>query len=242
MSADAVDVRGGSALSGDNVAPRSQFGAVIALAVFPLIVIAVQLWQKLPYPTYKLFLLLPPIVYCWLRGIPIHNEVLKFRNWRQGLGPAIALGALSVVVFWTVWWFFADALVDRKLIIDHIDHQFGMNAKAFIMIAPFTCLINSLNEEFFFRSFAFGQLRKHNRAVAYLLPAAVFVFQHVLFFYLWLGLGATAIACAGLGVFAIVLQWQYERYDTVVAPWVTHIFGDIAMMGVAADLLYRISG
>ena len=89
------------------------------------------------------------------------------------------------------------------------------------MIAPFTCLINSLNEEFFFRAFCFGQLRERNRPLAYLLPAVVFVVQHVLFFHYWLDAGAIAIASVALFVFAVVLQWQYEKYDTVVAPWVT---------------------
>jgi len=38
-------------------------------------------------------------------------------------------------------------------------------------------------------------------------------------------------------VFALVLQAIYEKAQSLVTPWVIHIFGDIAMMGIAVWLM-----
>ena len=46
------------------------------------------------------------------------------------------------------------------------------------------------------------------------------------------------MAAAGLFVFALVLQKVYEAADSIVAPWVIHILGDVAMMGIAVSLLW----
>ena len=70
-----------------------------------------------------------------------------------------------------------------------------------------------------------------------LLPAAVFTAQHVLFFWTWLSWIPFCVAIAGLLVFALVLQRLYEAADSIVPPWVIHMGGDVAMMGIAVTLL-----
>ena len=112
-----------------------------------------------------------------------------------------------------------------------------MTATTVLLIAPFTIIINSLLEEFFYRGFSFGLLAKKNAIVGYLLPAAVYTAQHVLFFREWLDPIPFIIATAGLFVFALILSKVYSATQTIVAPWIIHIFGDIAMMGIAVTLL-----
>jgi hypothetical protein len=46
------------------------------------------------------------------------------------------------------------------------------------------------------------------------------------------------LAIGGLFVLALLLQWMYARYDTIVAPWIVHVGGDAAMMGIAVTMLY----
>ena len=92
-------------------------------------------------------------------------------------------------------------------------------------------------EEFFHRGFSFGQLVKKNRWLGYLLPASVFTVQHMLFIYQWSTPLKLIIAVVALFVFALVLQAIYEKAQSLVTPWVIHIFADIAMMGIAVWLL-----
>ena len=61
--------------------------------------------------------------------------------------------------------------------------------------------------------------------------------QHVLFIYHWVSLLPLMLAIVGLFVLAILLQAMYARFDTIVAPWVVHAGGDVAMMGIAVSML-----
>ncbi len=40
-----------------------------------------------------------------------------------------------------------------------------------------------------------------------------------------------------LFLFAVALQAMYAKADTIVAPWVIHICGDLAMMIIAVTLV-----
>jgi membrane protease YdiL (CAAX protease family) len=218
-------------------------GVLIGLTVLPLPIILIQ-WllgaegsQNLPY---KLAFLIPPLIYCRVRRISIRNDILKFSNWRNGLKPALILGVVAMAVFWGTYFALSDLLLDKDAIVATVQKQFSVTATTVFFVAVYTIFVNSLLEEFFYRGFAFGLLARRNALLAYLLPAAAFTFQHVFFFYVW-GMSAVpnAIAVVGLFVFALVAQKMYAHADSIVAPWVIHMFGDVAMMGVAVEMLYR---
>ncbi len=217
---------------------------MIILTLLPLVVIVLQLALNLHerlgfagYSLYKICFIVPPLIYCRFRGIGIRRDILKFRNWRRQLPLALVLGALSIVVFWGLYLLLGDRLLDRPLIVDKLGDQFSVTAATVLLIAPFTILVNSLLEEFFYRGFAFGLCFRTNRIPAFLLPAAVFTLHHILFIHQWLAPIPLAIAAGGLFILALVLEMIYEDADSIVAPWVVHICGDIAMMSIAVTLL-----
>ena len=47
-----------------------------------------------------------------------------------------------------------------------------------------------------------------------------------------------ALAIAGLLVFALALQALYAKADSIVAPWLVHVMGDLAMMAIAMELVF----
>lgn len=189
------------------------------------------------YSLYKVFFLVPPLIYCRRYGVGIRRDILKFRHWRRRLGLALGLGGLALILFAGVYGLLGDRLVDKELIAGKISEQFSVSAATVFLIAPFTILANSLLEEFFYRGFAFGLLVQKNRRLGYLLPAVAFTAQHLLFIYHWLTPFPLALALIGLFVLALVLQKVYEQADSLVAPWVIHMLGDVAMMGIAVTLL-----
>ena len=93
---------------------------LIALILLPLCVIAVQLALELQgvvgYSIYKLFLLIPPIVYCRLKGISIVGDIFKPGNWQNRLTLAVGLGAAAVLIFWGAYWLLGDMLLDKDAI------------------------------------------------------------------------------------------------------------------------------
>lgn len=260
-----------------------------ALTVLPLGIIAVQLALGLNgaagYSLYKIFLLVPPLVYCWRHGIRPGRDILRPGNWRQCLPGAVGLGIVAVAVFWGAYWALGDFLLDKSMIAGKIGVQFGVTPRTVLMVAPLTIFLNSLLEEFFYRGFAFGLLlrasarglgrrgilprplrlacvvghaeaarcrfydarpmidclphtARNQQTLAYLLPAAAFTTQHLLFIYHWVTPIPFLLAAVGLFLFALVLERLYEKAGSIVAPWVVHVLGDVAMMGIAMTMLW----
>lgn len=216
---------------------------LILLIIFPLVLILTQLFFGLTgyvgYSIYKIAFIVPPLIYCYVHAISIPNRIVKFRNWRNGLGTSIGIGLCAVLIFWGLYYLLGDLLLDQDRIVRQLEEQFSVTAATVFFIAPFTIILNSLLEEFFYRGFGFGLLVEKNKVLGYLLPATVYTIEHVLFFQEWLDLLPFAIASAGLFIFAIVLEKIYAATNTLVAPWIIHIFGDVAMMGVAVWMLYQ---
>lgn len=219
--------------------------ALITLIVLPLAVIGIQLALDLDsllgvfgYSLYKLFFFVPPLIYCRVRGVSVFSGILKLRNWHRCLPAAVWLGGLAVLIFWGAYYILSDLLLDKAMIVEKIGDQFSVTASTVFLIAPVTIFANSVLEEFFYRGFAFGLLVKRQRRLGYLLPATVFTVQHALFIYYWVTPLPLAMAVVGLFVFALVLQKIYEKADSIVAPWLIHVFGDVAMMGIAVTMLW----
>ena len=216
--------------------------ALILLILLPLGAIAAQLALGLhgvPNMLYKLCFLIPPFVYCWHQRVGIFSDIMRFQNWRRCLGVALGLAIVAIAVFWSVYYSLGDLLLDKEMISQKITDQFTVNRNTVLLIAPITTFLNSLLEEFFYRGFAFGLLSRRNRLLGYLLPAAAFTMQHVLFFWFWrMSWIPFCVATVGLLVFALVLQRLYEKAGSIVAPWVVHMGGDMAMMGIAVGLLW----
>jgi len=215
---------------------------LIALILLPLGVIGVQLTLGLDgaigYSIYKLFFVIPPLAYCRTYNVRVFGDVIKPRNWRRCLLPAVGLGIAAVVIFWGAYYLLSDLLLDKAMIAEKIGKQFSVTAGTVLLIAPVTIFANSLLEEFFYRGFGFGLLVRRHRWLGYLLPAAAFTLQHTLFIYHWVTPVPFAMAVVSLLIFALVLEKTYEAADSLVAPWVVHILGDVAMMGIAVTMLW----
>jgi membrane protease YdiL (CAAX protease family) len=212
------------------------------LIVLPLLAVVLQQMFKLDgvfgYSLYKVFLLVPPLIYCRRHGIGVMADVLKPANWRNHLPLALGLGAASGVIFLAAYFLAVDWLVDRSVLVERIGTQFSVTAATVALIAPLTIFFNSLLEEFFYRGFAFGLLVKKHTVLGYCLPAAAFSAQHLIFINQWLSPWLLLLAAVALFVLSCVLQWLYEKADSIVAPWIVHILADVAMMLIAITLLW----
>ncbi len=229
-------------------APTRQSTVIlVTLLVLPLTVIGVQVffdlgkaWGSVGYSIYKVFFLIPPLIYCRAHGIHIFRDIIILKNWRRYLPIAVGLGVLALVIFWGAYFSLRGLLkIDEDLIIRSTGEQFGVTRQNVLLVAPLTIFLNSMLEEFFYRGFSFGLLVKKNRWLGYLLPASVFTVQHMLFIYQWSTPLKLVIAVVALFVFALVLQTIYEKAQSLVTPWVIHIFGDVAMMGIAVWLMFK---
>jgi hypothetical protein len=213
---------------------------LVALVLLPLAVIGAQLALGLTgpwYSLYKLAMLVPPILYLRAHGLRVGRDILRLHHWPSGLVPAMWLGMAAIAIFVGAYWLWGGVLVDEDHVVERISAEFAVSRRTVLLVAPFTIIINSLLEEFFYRGFAFGLLVRKNLALGYLLPAAAFTVQHLLFISDWVGPVALTLAVVGLFGLALVLEYLYARYDTIVCPWLVHACGDVAMMGLAVQML-----
>ncbi len=164
--------------------------------------------------------------------------------WHRGWGEGLASGTLLLAAMMLLYHLGLGPLgaLDRpaeamgeKLV------GMGLDSLArYIAFAAFLSVVHSLLEEYYFRWFVFGQMRKllpFGPAVA--LSSVAFAAHHVLvlaqFFgwtspLMWLG-----VVCVGVG--GAYWAWQYERTGSLLGPWISHLLVDVAILAVGYDLL-----
>jgi membrane protease YdiL (CAAX protease family) len=107
-------------------------------------------------------------------------------------------------------------------------------------LGAFYALFHSLLEEYYWRWFVFGQLR---RLVS--LPAAIvvsslgFMAHHVIVLGAYFG-GfslATVVFSLAVAVGGAVWAWLYQKSESLWAPWLSHLVVDAAIFIVGYDLV-----
>jgi membrane protease YdiL (CAAX protease family) len=113
----------------------------------------------------------------------------------------------------------------------------------FFAMAIFISLIHSLLEEYYWRWFVFGRLKRHLPLGAAIgISSLAFMAHHVfiLAYYFpgqfWSIAVPFSLGVAGGGV---AWAWLYHRYRSLYAPWISHLLADAAIMVVGYDMVSR---
>ena len=110
-----------------------------------------------------------------------------------------------------------------------------------LMIAAgvFYAIIHSLLEEYYWRWFAFGQLRRLvPTRTAIVVSSLGFMGHHVIVLekYLpwpWWTLASLSVAAGG-GIWA----WLYDRSGSILGPWVSHALVDAALFTIGYQMAF----
>jgi membrane protease YdiL (CAAX protease family) len=225
------------------------FGVIFAL-VFPSIitwgyfVLAAQYSgavQQTTYLSVKIIQFAFPLVWVWA----VLREPLRLR--RAGASGLVIGAAFSAVVVAAGWFVFDFALRETSAftraaskIHDKIS-QFGIDAAwKYALLGVFYSLIHSLLEEYYWRWFAFRQLRSLiPLSPAILISAIAFAGHHVIvlseFFreVPWLAwLLASAVTVGG-----IFWAWLYERTGSLYSTWLGHLIIDAGIFWIGYELV-----
>jgi uncharacterized protein len=184
-----------------------------------------------------------PIFWTWL----ILREPLRTGG---ASAQGILLGAVfSIAVVVAGWLVFDRVLRDMAFFASAAElirakiRGFGVDSLAkYAVLAAFYSMFHSLLEEYYWRWFAFRQLRQlipANAAIA--LSALAFTSHHVIvlsqFFKespLVVGLLSSAVAVGGA-----FWAWLYHRTNSLLAPWVSHALIDAGIFWIGYDLVLR---
>jgi membrane protease YdiL (CAAX protease family) len=197
--------------------------------------------QQAIFSVVKLLQFAFPIVWTWW----ILREPLRTgRASVQGLLFGAVFSVAVVVAGWLVFdhvlrdmAFFAGAaeLIRAKI------GGFGIDSFAeYAVLAAFYSLFHSLLEEYYWRWFAFRQLRQLvPTSAAIAVSALAFTSHHVIvlsqFFkesLLVVGLLSSAVAVGGA-----FWAWLYNRTNSLLAPWLSHALIDAGIFWIGYDLM-----
>jgi membrane protease YdiL (CAAX protease family) len=164
----------------------------------------------------------------------------------RGAGPGLAFGL--VVGLGTIL-LYAVLLRDTSIFQDSPDriraklHEFNLDSPlGFAVFAVGVTVPHSLLEEYYWRWFVFGQLRRRvSFGAAMALSSAAFGAFHIfpLNAYLPGHFFIAVLPFAGcVAVGGAVWAWLYERTGSVYAPWLSHLLVDASLFVVGYDLFF----
>jgi membrane protease YdiL (CAAX protease family) len=164
----------------------------------------------------------------------------------RGVSLGVAFGLLTAAAILILYHgFLRDSRVFRQSpgLIQAKLAEFGLDSPlGFAVIACFITILHSLLEEYYWRWFVFGQLRRWLPfAAAMLLSSFFFAAFHAFSLNLYLSghlFSAVLpfVACVGIG--GGIWCWLYERTGSVYAPWISHLLVDASLFVVGYDLIF----
>ncbi len=166
---------------------------------------------------------------------------------REGLASGAAWG---VVLFVFVWGVYLAVLRGSDLaaagapkIEARVEAIGAGTPLKFLLLTLGLSVAHSFLEEYYWRWFVFGRLRRLTGAsTALILSSLAFAAHHVIVLGAFIGFGrfwwvtilfSIAVALGG-GLWA----WLYARHGSLVPPWLSHTMVDLAIMAIGYDLVW----
>ena len=202
-------------------------------------------FQRTTYSLSKAAMLALPL-FCTMK---IAREPWLARPFnKRGLLEGSVFGIIAMVTIGLVYylWFKPAGLLGQGTAPDAAITEkvttFGMATPLrFILLGVFVSFIHSGLEEYYWRWFAFGQLRRIIPTAAAIIVAGLgFMLHHIIIIGVYFGFTrpetwffSLAVALGGA-----YWCWLYVRKDSIYAPWLSHAWIDMAIFIVGYDIVF----
>ena len=197
--------------------------------------------QQLVGVTTKCLQFTFPLV--WV-GFALREPLGWPRPNRQGVGTGIACGLVVVAAGWLLY---HEVLRESAVFAGSTDEirakvaGLGLDSVAkYAALGVFYSLVHSLLEEYYWRWFVFGQLRRLLPGwPAIVISAVGFMAHHVLVLSLFFGWWTwpTILFSLAVAVGGVFWAWLYARTGSLYGPWVSHLVIDAGIFWIGYDLL-----
>ena len=186
-------------------------------------------------------------VFCVQRQ-PIRADLGRAKRAPVGLAgvprPGAAFGAvafIAILLGYHAWLGPAGLLAPAGKAIAARVAAFGLTGPAaFVGMAVFYALVHSFLEEYYWRWFFFGQLRRLMPVPARGRASSLaFTIHHVIVLAAYFGWRspATAVFSLAVAVAGVVWAWIYHRSGSLLGPWLSHALADAALFTIGHSLL-----
>ena len=124
--------------------------------------------------------------------------------------------------------------VKEKLTAFQIDTPAKM-----IAMGVFYAIFHSLLEEYYWRWFVFGEVRRLvPLSAAIAISSVAFMGHHVIVLRLYLPLPWAVLASAFVAIGGAMWAWLYHRSGSIYAPWLSHLLIDAAIFVIAFNMVF----
>ena len=183
-----------------------------------------------------------PMAWVVLLGTPVG----LMRPTTRGLASALAFGAAvaaAMVLLHRPLLVALGALNVAQNAVEQKVSELGFVSRGrYIGLSAFYTLAHSLLEEYYWRWFVFGRLRKWTSAsAANLISSAAFMAHHIIVLSQFFGIAAleTWLCSLGVGMGGVVWAWMYNRCDRLFPIWLSHALVDAAIFYIGYRFLFQ---
>lgn len=202
-------------------------------------------WAMAAYSATKVIQFSFPVVWVWLiqRKTAGAAPAVPGKATGRGLLLAVVSGLIFLGLVVSLWrpivaaspaFERAPAAVAEKV------GSFGIDSGLkFFLLAAFYSVLHSFLEEYYWRWFVFGRLRRGLPfATAAVVSSLAFTAHHVLVVGYFLGSFGFLTLVVSLVVTAagLLWAWLYERTGHLAGPWISHALADAALMWVGYQM------
>ncbi|MFB1050955.1 CPBP family intramembrane glutamic endopeptidase [Paraliobacillus sp. JSM ZJ581] len=174
-----------------------------------------------------LLFLVIPISYAMINHNTSFSQLFSFK--KQKILHPFLLGVTVYLLIIGAYFSFG-SFFDLTNITASLQSTIGVSKNNFIFVALYISFINSLLEEFFFRGFAFLQLKKHtNRKAAYFFSASIFAIYHVAIMLDWFSIGLFIVLVVSLVFAGMLFNWLNEKNESIYTSWFVHMAANFAI-------------
>lgn len=181
-----------------------------------------------------MFFVLPAVVGRMDRHIHLRS---LFCFQKTGFFTALILG-IGIYALIVGGYFLFAMVIDFSPIVGALSQNAGVERDNFLLVALYISFVNSLLEEFFFRGFAFLNLKNYvSRGWAYGISALAFAAYHVSMMIGWFDFWIFALVMFGIMVGGCIFNILDEKQGTIYNSWLTHMFANFAINTIGFILM-----
>lgn len=229
-------------------ATPASLAPVLAAALFPtfatwlyFVVLPGSRWMMPVYALCKIAQFAFPLV--WVLGVERSRPALWKGPSRVGLLGGL-LSGLGITAFLLLVWegFLTGSPLAARAAEAATAKLAGFGIETlggYLLLAVFYSVLHSLLEEYYWRWFVFGHLRRSiSVTAAAVLSSLGFMSHHVLVVGEFTGSygASTWFFASTIAVGGLVWAWLYHRSRSLYGPWLSHALADAALLWIGYGL------
>jgi membrane protease YdiL (CAAX protease family) len=199
--------------------------------------------QQLGYAIAKLLQFVFPVFWVY---VICRERLAAPRMSTKGLWAGVVFGLLVTAAMLAIYHGILKPRGSMETAATEIRQKvvgFGVNRVwLYVLMAGFYSLIHSFLEEYYWRWFVFGRLRRViSMPVAIVVSSLAFMLHHVLVLGAYFGWTSaeTYLFSVCVAVGGAVWAWLYHRADSLIVPWISHLLVDAAIFLVGFDIVQQ---